>query len=49
MQELRIEFGLKREVCVMVGLLAGVDLEGCVKHKVNVVLCFILYKKENRI
>jgi hypothetical protein len=47
-QEWRIEFELKREVCV-VGLLAGVDLEDGVKHKINVGLCFILCKIEDRI
>jgi hypothetical protein len=45
-QEWRIEFEMKREVWVVV---SGGNLEGCVKHKINVGLCFICSRMENRI
>jgi hypothetical protein len=39
---------MKREVRCG-GVVGGVNLEGGVKHKINVGLCFILCKMENRI
>ena len=46
-QEWRIEFEMKRVVGVVVS--DGGNLECCVKHKINVGLCFICSRMENRI